>query len=533
MVTHGRRLEDRDTRQLLYTCRVSYLRIALHGASDEVHDGLVGLERAFQRTTAGLKALLREAPPTLAIEVAVTVTASNLGQLEALVDLIASWPRGGELGLRLVCPVVSSPAGGWPPAEETALKLRAALRRAQRAGLQPLWEGFPPCLIEELGHQRDEVLRCAAPIYGIEKMTATFPREVGGDRQLPLPCQECLHNETCPGAPVAFLERDGEEALRPVRSVRANSFNFELQEDSAAAGQLGGLSFVIRQHDCPVRRLTLEGPPLRWVLLELAGPGSEIALYRTPTSDFTEATIREIKDKLEQLYLDTRLDAAVLDDFVESIRRLRLHQECRTCPDRPRCPTTFVIDPEPPFQREERWLRKEVSRMRGRVLDVGCGEQRYRDEVDWLLTRGFIEYHGLDPDAGALDRMRQSGFTGTLHQGDIESFEWDGVAFDYLLMLRSFNHLRDLDRSFQVASQVMRPGAQLVICDSPPFALLRHPRQVAYADENAPVGHEHFRNWTSHQVVELLSRFPFRVDIHRPISANTSNQWILKLMRTG
>jgi hypothetical protein len=88
-------------------------------------------------------------------------------------------------------------------------------------------------------------------------------------------------------------------------------------------------------------------------------------------------------------------------------------------------------------------------------------------------------------------------------------------------------------KAFGVISDLLRVGGQLVLCDAPPFGMLRTSSQVRFADENAPVGHEHYRNWSSQQVVEFLKRFPFRVEFHRPVGVETSNQWLLELRRVA
>jgi SAM-dependent methyltransferase len=192
-----------------------------------------------------------------------------------------------------------------------------------------------------------------------------------------------------------------------------------------------------------------------------------------------------------------------------------------------------VVDEEPAFTREERWLRKEVSRLRGRVLDVGCGDQLYKQELIPLIDSGAVEYHGVDPDSAALQRMREAGLRGTLTTGAIEEYDAPAAYFDYVLALRSVHHVRDLERAFDVICRVLRPQGQLVLCDSLVYGLVRTPSQVRYADEHAPVGHEHYRNWSSHQLVDFLRRYPLRVDVHRPVTSQTCNEWIIKLMRTG
>jgi SAM-dependent methyltransferase len=509
LVTDARSLGDPGTRELLREYGVSF--VAALVAELDSHD-LDGPRALHAMSWDGLR-----------LDLAVVVTTLTAPRLVELFDEVESWTGRGTLCVRIVAPDLDLPADRWPAASLVTEHVDAALGRVG-AGVVAAWEGFPPCLLEAHAHLCDESLRSVAPRIGPPEACWPLPLENTGDRAHAAPCLDCLHRSACPGVPRAFLERDGASALRPTRAVHANSFNFVVVDVVPGA-------IVIDRRACSARSLDVEEPPIRQVIVVTAEDRARIC--RTPTSDFTDAEIADVKDRLEQIYLDCSRAGAALDDFLESVRRLRLHPECRECPDRPGCPTVFVEDPDPPFRREERWLRKEVSRLRGRVLDVGCGEQLYRDVLDELIAKGEVEYHGLDPERAALERMRASGFRGALHEGVIETFDWQPGYFDYVLLLRSFNHLRDVDRAFDVVARVLRPRGQLVMCDSPPFALVRTADQVAHADEHAPKGHEHFRNSTSHEALEMLARHPFRVDVHRPVSAKTSAQWILKLMRTG
>lgn len=521
VATNGRMLVYAKIRELLVRARVGYLRVELHGPTAQVHDEIVGVDGAFDQTFGGLRDLLVDAPESLRVDVACTVLAANLPHLSAWVDLVAGLPRRAPLSLRFVAPMSVDHAASWPRAEAVAENVHEALVRVQVSGadLVSAWEGFPPCVLPDQAHARDEVLRCAAPVLGARGGGAAVALEPPGERSHPFPCQDCVHEATCPGAPKGFLANDGEQALRPTRAVRANSFNFELSREIPG--------FHLEPGACTARTVEL---PLGSVRSLFLVRDEGVALYESPTADFTDTEIARVKDELEQVYADLS-EGAALDDFMTDVRRARFAEVCPTCPDRASCCGAMRIDPDPPFAREERWLEKEVSRLRGRVLDVGCGDQMYRDEVASLIASGDIEYHGLDPDQAALERIRSRGEGGTLHHGEIESFRFEPGYFDYVLVFRSLNHFRDMTEAFRVISRLMRVQGQIVLCDSPPFAMLRTHGQVRYADRNAPVGHEHYRNWNSHQVVEFLKRFPFRVDVHRPVSNKTSNQWILKLMR--
>jgi len=523
LATNGRMLVYDKIRSLIARARVGYLRVALHGPSAGVHDSIVAVPGAFEQALAGLRRLLVDGSAALRVDVACTVLSTNLDHLESWVRTFAALPRKTPMGLRFVAPVAVDGKSAWPAAALVSRHVGNALSFAQQAGadLVVSWEGFPPCLLPDHAHLRDEVVRCGVPVLGPRGGGADIALEHPGERSHPMPCQDCIHEATCPGASQGFLANDGEQALRPSRGVRANSFNFEVRREIP--------HFHLEPGACSARSIALPLGPVRSLLLLRE---ASVALYESPTADFTDSEVARVKDDLEQVYADLS-EGAALDDFTTHVRRARFDDGCRTCPDRPRCGGAMHLDPDPPFAREERWLAKEVSRLRGRVLDVGCGDQRYRDELASLIDTGDIEYHGLDPDPAAIERIREEGRGGTLHHGEIETFSFEPGYFDYVLVFRSLNHFRDIHRAFEIMSRVMRMQGQMVLCDSPPFAMLRTPGQVQYADAHAPIGHEHYRNWTSYQVLEFLKRFPFRVDVHRPVSAHTSNQWIVKVMRVG
>ena len=521
LVTNGRALVYPRVRRLLREREIAYLRVGLHGPSAEVHDAGVGVEGAFSQTSAGVAGIVVEGPAALLVDVACVVDARTVGQLAAWVDRLVALPRTARLGLRFVAPVVATPHGA--PAAEVARDVVAALERATRRdpSVRLAWEGLPPCLLEAHAALRDERLRFGLPALGPPEAGHDLHREPPGERTFPFPCQECLHLSTCPGAPRPFLERDGEDALRPTRVRRANSFNYEHVHDLPA-------SFHLEAGACSARDLAFSTSTARSLLLARE---AGVSLYRSPTRDFSDAELRQAKDELEQVYVDESA-RAVLTEFMTEVRRARLHPECRRCPDRPDCAGAMVVDPSAPFTAEERLLRAVVEGLRGRVLDVGCGEQPYRAELAALIARGAVDYHGLDPDERSLTRFREAGVGGALHLGAIETFDAAAGSFDHVLAFRSVNHFRSMLAALANIVRLLRPGGTVSLCDNVVFGMIRTADQVSYADENARHGHEHYRNWTSHQLVDLLTRFPLRVVAHHPVTRETSGQWLVVAERS-
>ena len=138
--------------------------------------------------------------------------------------------------------------------------------------------------------------------------------------------------------------------------------------------------------------------------------------FTPPTrGDFCDAEIARVKDEQSHLFLD-RAAAGVLDDFTEGMRRVLPDPTATRARIATRCGRRFRVVDGPPFAREEAWIAAYVAGLRGRVLDVGCGEQLYRDELAPLVRSGAVHYTGLDPDEASLARLRAALPEGRFHR---------------------------------------------------------------------------------------------------------------------
>ena len=514
LLTNGRMLVYKQVRDAWLASGLGFARVELHAARATVHNELAGVPCAFEQTTQGAQELLAEAPAGFALQVACTVTQANLAELGALARWLASWPKSSALSVHWVVPP-SDAAGDWQT--EAAEAVHNACSVAASVGLRASFEGLAACMMGPYAALCDERARFAS-VYGEQERAPALVRETARTRRWLLCCHECTHQLAgCRGVPVAV--HAGEAKVQARAGRRANCFNYTYERTLASA----------RPSDaCALAGHDLGGAPERLVLLQ---GRKHLALYRCTSRDFLDEHIRWVKDDLEQLYLDTS-DAAALGDFGTSLRRVRLHEGCRGCARRVRsCPGLYEVESSSPFDDDERWLTEQLGNLRGRVLDVGCGEQPYRRLLGELTDAGTVDYHGLDPDEGALNRLRAS-IRGTLHAAAIEQWPAPAGWFDAVLAIRSVNHFADLHAALSTMTRALRPGGVLVLCDSPPFALLRTAEQVRYADRHAHTGQEHYRNFTSQQVLEALSRQPLRLEQHRPVSRNSCNQWMVRLVRS-
>jgi len=251
-------------------------------------------------------------------------------------------------------------------------------------------------------------------------------------------------------------------------------------------------------------------------------------LFRS--ADFTSAEIAHVKSESSHVFVD-RAAPGVLDDFKNGMRRVLPEPACDACAHRSACGHRFRLVDGEPFAREEARIADHIGRLRGRVFDVGCGEQLYRDELAALLRTGAIVYTGLDPDAESLARLHAALPEARLLTGDIEHFEGEPASCDHVLCLRALNHVSDVDTALSRMARLLEPGGSLLLVEMTPFAMLRRAEQVAAADRAPRAGHQHFRNLTSDDVLPFVGRHGLRVVEHHPATRDTSNQWILLLTR--
>ncbi len=480
IVTTGRPLVYPNVRQTLRRLGVAYLRIQLFGIG-EAHDRAVAMPGAFEQTMAALRAWSADAGAPCDVDVALSTRRRPIDALAAEVEVVAR-----EMAPQMHAVVAVDPTES---VDENALRRAvAALADWNDDATRPLlaWEGLPPDIAER-------AQPAIAPLR--PRFVATTP------------------NACCLG-PIAGLARQSS-----ADRARANSFNFVR---SGVA-----VPWTDRAETCTAWRAGTEGDPSRQMWLIDA---DRLVEHATDTGDFDAAEIARVKDELSHLFLD-RAPAGVLDDFTAGMRRVLPDPTCDACAHRDRCARRFRLVDAPPFAREEARIAAHIAGLRGRVLDVGCGEQLYRDTLAPLVRAGTVDYTGLDPDAASLDALRAVLRAGRFWRGGIEDFRAAAATYDHILCLRSLNHVADLDEALARMASYLKPGGALLIVETTPFAMLRTAEQVAAADRAPRAGHQHFRNVASNEVLPYARRRGLQVVEHHPASLATSNEWILLLER--
>jgi SAM-dependent methyltransferase len=134
-------------------------------------------------------------------------------------------------------------------------------------------------------------------------------------------------------------------------------------------------------------------------------------------------------------------------------------------------------------------IRQLAPAVRGRVLDVGCGQKPYR--------RLFVcdEYVGLEPDS---EGNRSEKKADVFYDGD--EFPFDDHSFDTVVTFQVFEHVFNPDRFLHEIARVVKPGGMLLL--TVPFVWDEHEQPIDYARYSS-FGLSHLVRMHGFEVVEF------------------------------
>ncbi|HVY46294.1 MAG TPA: radical SAM protein [Minicystis sp.] len=522
LVTNGLLLSYADvTRELVERCRLRYVYMSLHGGDAKVHASVVRAD-TFDKAVRALELLVGRVPD---LTVNCVVTTANVEHLRGLVARLVpleelaikfsmTQPKGGGArAFDFIVPDVARAADRIADAIRFGLELRGAA-----AGPRFAHDGVPLCLLPGLEDLYDD-LKTHRFATMIEADEDDFVPVDDVAKVHPPPCDGCALRGPCPGLYRGYDEARGHAALRPKEGPRSNSYTFAPERDVAwPAGA-----------PCPLLGETAPFDRGRTLFLRLRG---RLRLVRTETRDFTDVELLATKEELGQVYLDVSTKLAP-DDFRKDFSKLTRSAACEACPARARCTGAWVAAGGDPFGEEEARVAALVAGLRGRVLDLGCGDGRYLEHAAPAARAGELDYLGVDPDASRLAALASRFPFARFDARRAEDVDAGPGAFDHVLVLRSYQHLEDPDEALGRAAAALRSGGTLTVADDVPFGLVRAGPHAARAAASRANGFEHRRNEDAARAAKRLARLPLRLVERRDVGPSTSNQWMLRYEKVG
>jgi len=517
LITNGQMLAYPDLVSRLCAHRLRYVQLSLHGGTAEVHDRVVRAA-AFERARSALEHLRDR---DIDVVINTVVTTENLAQLRPIVDLALAYPE-------LTCKLSMVEARGGaasefdelvPPVAEVAARVREAIaygerRRGGGAGPRFAHDGIPFCLLPGMeGCYEDLRTSGFASMIEVDE-NDFFPVDERGRIQ-PDKCSECALRGPCPGLYRIYFERRGDSEIAPVTErAGSNSFHYVFERTVAEPDAAR----------CPLLEIGVQ-PWDRGRTLFLRDHRG-VSLYRTRTRDFSDRELERIKHGLGQIYFDSS-DKAALDCFSTDLVKLERSSWCGSCPERPHCTGMFERSESNSFARDDAVVQRLVGQVDGDVLDVGCGDGRYGDILAAGAASGRLRYVGIDPEERRLERLAARWPWAEVHAVAAEDAAALGSdRFDWVLILRSWNHLRDPDAALAALVPLLRAGGRLVIVDGVAFGVARS-RTQAERSETSAAGFEHLRNHSAAEADQVVSRFGLARVERRDVSAASSCEWLL------
>ncbi len=488
LITNGRRFVYPDFGKALFKAGLRFVYFSFHSHRPETHE-LTTRTPSFRQTLGALKNLSELG---VALTVNTVVTKHNIGSLPAVVDRLAPF-KPDKIKFSVVEPkgaALESIAAVCPPLGASATAIAKAIRygRSRYPHLSFGCEGLTPCLLEDFDRLNNDL---------ISNDFTTFQETFEGDfsppdylnRSKAAVCFDCAWIDRCPGVFAEYLSMKPATPLRPKVRPRSNSFVFVKKGKSRVPSA--------RRPASDIRRIFLKEK-------------GRLQAYETRTGDFSDAEIAETL-RLGQVYVTSDGRHTNLD-FGRDLIKLRLA--------RPH-PPIFETGKANVFAPLEAALKRIVSKLKGKVLDIGCGTVRFRETIEAGVRAKRLKYVGIDPHP---PRGRTPAGMRLLRR-TIEDFKAPAASFDHILILRSYNHIRLPSAAFPKIRRMLKPSGRLTIVDGTAFALALA-RTPPSAD---PAAFEHFRNHSSRQAKALLEYFGFTTLKESPVRPSGSNEWLLVL----
>jgi len=506
LITNGRRFVYPDFAARLRALGLCFAYVSFHSHSRRAHE-LSARTDSFRELLAALRRLVGLG---VAVTVNTVVTRNNIGGLRAAADLLAGL-RPAKIKFSALEPkgaALDDPAL-TPSLKASARAIAGVLRygRSRHPGQAFGCEGLPPCLLPDYETLNDDLVTNGFTLFQ-EAAETGFSAPDTRNRAKALVCFDCARFATCPGVYRGYLAA-ASLPLKPELRRRSNSFVF------APSGR--SLTAPGRPQACPFQGRRAR-PGVRRLFLAAGGRWQPCA---AAPADFTAAEADQVL-ALGQLY--TARGGRHQDlDCGRDLVKLRPAPGCRGCPDRGACLGVYEAGARDAFAPLESEARRLVGRLRGAVLEVGCGAVRFGDLLSARARAGRLRYVGLDPRLPAAPS--RPGLR--LVRGDIEGFDAPEASFDHVLLLRSYDHIRLPSVAFPRIRRLLRPGGRLSVVDGCAYALVL-PRRPPPAE---PAELQHYRNHTSQEARSLLEAFGFSLVREVPVRPSGCNEWLLVMRK--
>jgi ubiquinone/menaquinone biosynthesis C-methylase UbiE len=160
--------------------------------------------------------------------------------------------------------------------------------------------------------------------------------------------------------------------------------------------------------------------------------------------------------------------------YIEGNHETETMPMCSDCNYRKKreCLGAYTIKAHKETQRFQKWIFNEIPAVKnGRLLDLGCGIAPYLPFYKRLVKENSFSCYLVDPPEScikSLNKMIPKGFRSSIKTitGMAEDLDFDNDFFDVIIMIASYAHFFDLDKSLENIYNVLKKNGTVYIYDT-------------------------------------------------------------------
>ncbi len=484
LITNARMLSNVEFLEKLQHDGLVYVYVSFLSADPRIQELLTGTN-SFEQVSAGIRNCVKY---NLDVKVNITLTRQNVSSLMPTVKLLQ------RLGVKCVKISFVEPKGrarrNFTEIVPKFTEVIPLIERVLNTGLSGMvitLDGFPYCQIRKYLEHTDD-LQAEQILYMSEADEAVYYPTDYGAREKTDKCMICSLADKCPGVYSYYLRAYGDNELTPVRQLVSNSMLFE------RIGRIKGdiCEKLVRSDEN--RSLVLKG--------------KANYLYRTNTTDFNIQIIRKIKENGRYFFV-----AKEQGPYTAQLKKIRLANQCKNCRKSVFCPGYYEFHERNVLLEDEEYFQGKLKELKGKILDVGCGRVPYKAVVLGLLKDGKNSYLGIDPQGQKVSKLK-------IVRGQIEEHRGPADTYDNILIVRSWNHIKDISTALKNIRRMLKKGGRLLIWEDMVHGVLKDKKITKRGKK-----FEHFRNHDIRDVSKMLEKSGLSVKEQNDLTK--SNLWYL------
>lgn len=507
-ITNARMFSYAGFLKMIRNAGSNYFYVSLHSHSSEIHDYLTSTKGAFEQTLAGIQNIVRyiEKPEII---LNCVITSQNVDYLKNFPEFSAknridtikfSYPElkglmkshHGEIDAGL---------------KHAGEKVNEAMAAAQKIGVSCCYDGLPYCLIDPSYRFKFDNLESNRIYYMSEVFENGFHRTDESERGKNGICSGCSYTEVCEGPYAGSDTAD----LKPIVEPVPNYFVFREIAEIRGAGK-NCLLESVSSFPSYFKQIVMQG-------------SNSYHLFEAESSFFKPRNFLSAIHK-GHLYLmngANTFDSSGVsgDSGFECMVKMERLAGCKNCDKA--CPGIYSAGTETVFDLDD--IPKNLTNIRGDVLDVGFGDMVFED-LFFQVLKGKIRYTGIEPDKQKFDRAVLKYPEAFLINRTIERFKPGNVKFDYILLLGSFNHIKDLDRGLRVMQRVLKPHGKLIVIENDIFGIAGSGFQNAWRMDGRM--YQHYRNSDMEDAEIILEKAGFISCFKSDGKEKRNNFWLIE-----